>query len=67
MDPGRNLFGLSAQAKAKLIKKLSGARPRTVPAAPEVAPESVPKRTASRLDLADLEGYRDIEVIEHAF
>src|SRR6202140_4283731 len=58
---GRNLFGLSAQAKARLIEKLSSAAAtRMAPARP------VPGNDAARLDVADLEAYREIRMIEQA-
>ena len=62
MAAGRNLFGLSAQAKARLIEKLSSA----------AATRMAPARTASResgddrLNVADLEAYREIRMIEEA-
>jgi len=60
---GRNLFGLSAQAKARLIEKLSSA------AATRMAPARVVSPAGSdpaRLDVADLEAYREIRLIEEA-
>jgi 8-amino-7-oxononanoate synthase len=63
MAAGRNLFGLSAQAKARLIEKLSSA------AATRLAPR--PARGAAgpdagRLDAAELEASREIRMIEEA-
>ena len=63
MAAGRNLFGLSAQAKARLIEKLSSA------AATRMAPARVVSPAGSdpaRLDVADLEAYREIRMIEEA-
>ena len=63
MAAGRSLFGLSAQAKAKLIEKLSSA------AATRMAPvrlASPAGSDADRLDVAELEAYREIRIIEEA-
>ncbi len=65
MEPRRNLFGLSAQAKALLIEKLSS----TVPArSPRVAHRADPENDdgAARLDVAKLEGFREIRMIREA-
>jgi 8-amino-7-oxononanoate synthase len=62
MAAGRNLFGLSAQAKARLIEKLSSAAATRMAPAPARAAAS----DASRLDVADLEAYREIRMIEEA-
>src|SRR5690348_15428320 len=56
----RNLFGLSAQAKARLIEKLSSV------AAPPNRPVAVAKLGAARLDVSELEAYREIRMIEEA-
>jgi 8-amino-7-oxononanoate synthase len=65
LDPNRNLFGLSAQAKAQLIAKLASlARP-----AERSPPRSDPADSGSvtaRLDLSELEGYREIGMIREA-
>src|SRR5579872_1118807 len=57
-----NLFGLSAQAKARLIEKLASA------AAAKVAPADLARAAAGpgegRLNVAELEGSRDIHVIK---
>jgi len=65
LEAGRHLFGLSPQARAKLIEKLSVARAK--PAA-SVAPAAAANDagTAGRLDVSSLEGYRDFQVIEQA-
>jgi len=60
---GRNLFGLSAQAKARLIEKLSSAAATRMAPAP-ARPGS--GSDAARLDVADLEAYREIRMIEQA-
>src|ERR1700680_1864639 len=61
---GRNLFGLSAQAKARLIEKLSSAAATRM--APAPARPGSPGGDAPRLDVADLEAYREIRMIEEA-
>src|SRR5947208_2752833 len=65
MEPRRNLFGLSAQAKALLIEKLSSSAP--------VRSARVARRTdreddegAPRLDVSKLEGFREIRMIREA-
>lgn len=61
LDSGRNLFGLTAQAKAKLLEKLTAAaQPRPAPEAPAA------RNGAPRLDIAELQGYRDLRTIEAA-
>jgi 8-amino-7-oxononanoate synthase len=64
MAAGRDLFGLSAQAKARLIERLSA-----VAAARPVAAASPGQRDAAgggRLDVGQLDGWRDIRMIEEA-
>src|SRR5579863_7523939 len=62
---GRNLFGLSAQAKARLIEKLSSAAAtRLAPA--RLVSSGASEPDAARLDVADLESYREIRMIEQA-
>jgi 8-amino-7-oxononanoate synthase len=63
VNPTRNLFGLSAQAKAKLIEKLSSAAASRLAPAPEGRP-GAPSRGAERLDVRELEAYREIRIIE---
>lgn len=63
MTPTRNLFGLSAQAKAKLIEKLSSAAVARLAPAPENRP-SPASSSAERLDVRELEAYREIRIIE---
>jgi 8-amino-7-oxononanoate synthase len=64
---GRNLFGLSAQAKARLIEKLaSAAATRMAPAPPRRGSPDVSGSGAARLDVAQLESYREIRVIKEA-
>src|SRR5579864_3677432 len=64
MAAGRNLFGLSAQAKARLIEKLSSAAATRMVPAP--ARPGSPESDAARLNVADLEAYREIRLIEEA-
>ena len=65
MEPRRNLFGLSAQAKALLIEKLSSTP--TV-RSPRVERRSDPENDdrAARLDVSKLEGFREIRMIREA-
>jgi 8-amino-7-oxononanoate synthase len=63
MAAGRDLFGLSAQARARLVEKLSSAASRIAPAS-RPAPSPDPGGAAARLDVSRLEAYRDIRVIE---
>jgi len=60
---GRNLFGLSAQAKARLIEKLSSAAATRL-APPARAPDA--PGMAERFDVTELEAYREIRLIEEA-
>ncbi|MGC2411813.1 MAG: aminotransferase class I/II-fold pyridoxal phosphate-dependent enzyme [Stellaceae bacterium] len=67
MAAGRNLFGLSAQAKARLIEKLSSAAAMRMAAAPARSVSSGGSASdAARLDVAELESYREIRMIEEA-
>ena len=61
MAAGRNLFGLSAQAKARLIEKLaSAAATRMAPAAPRRGVPGVSGGASSRLDVAQLDRHQGI-------
>jgi 8-amino-7-oxononanoate synthase len=62
LESGRNLFGLTAQAKARLLEKLSSAAlPRAA------APKPAQRRgSAGRLDITELQGYRDLRTIQAA-
>jgi 8-amino-7-oxononanoate synthase len=63
LESGRNLFGLSAQAKARLIEKLSSA----APVRPARQSGADPQAWASpRLDVSEFEGYREIRMIREA-
>jgi 8-amino-7-oxononanoate synthase len=63
LEPGRSLFGLSAQAKARLIEKLSAAS--TMRPARQCGSEEGDK-AALRLDVSEFEGYREIRMIREA-
>src|SRR5271167_367306 len=65
MEPRRNLFGLSAQAKALLIEKLSST---STARSPRVAHRSDPADNfgTARLDVSELEGFREIRMIREA-
>ena len=63
MEPGRNLFGLSGQAKARLIEKLSAASP--VRSARQSGPD-LRDSPGPRLDISGFEGYREIRMIREA-
>ena len=65
MDQGRTLFGLSAQAKARLLERLSStalARTKTSPA----PTRSENGAAAGRLDAATLDGFKEIRMIREA-
>ena len=67
MDSGRNLFGLSAQARAQLIAKLSSAS--SVRPAERSRHRSDPDPSgisAPRLDVSELAGFREISMIRKA-
>jgi len=67
MAAGRNLFGLSAQAKARLIEKLSSAAAtRMAPAPARQGSAGASRSDDARLDVAELEAYREIRMIEEA-
>ncbi|HJU19596.1 MAG TPA: aminotransferase class I/II-fold pyridoxal phosphate-dependent enzyme [Stellaceae bacterium] len=64
MEAGRGLFGLSAQAKARLIEKLSTATLRG-PARTASAPPPEPAGDG-RLHVSALPGYEDIRMVREA-
>lgn len=68
MTVGRDLFGLSSQAKAKLIEKLSSAAVARMPAAAARPrrPSEAADGDGGRLDVAELESYREVRMIEEA-
>jgi 8-amino-7-oxononanoate synthase len=59
----RTIFGLSPQARNRLIEKLSSVRQQPSQATADASPQS---GVAHRFDLSGVEGYRDLEVIEQA-
>src|SRR6516164_212543 len=64
MEPRRNVFGLSAQAKALLIEKLSSSAPvRSPRAGRRTGPGD---DDGARLDVSKLEGFREIRMIREA-
>jgi 8-amino-7-oxononanoate synthase len=65
MEPRRNLFGLSAQAKALLIEKLSSTAPTRSPRIVRRS-DSENDDSAARLDVSKLEGFREIRMIREA-
>jgi 8-amino-7-oxononanoate synthase len=65
MEPRRNLFGLSAQAKALLIEKLSSTAPTRSPRIVRRS-DSENDDGAARLDVSKLEGFREIRMIREA-
>src|SRR5215468_3189270 len=65
MEAGRSLFGLSAQAKARLIERLSSASPvRTAGLSRRSDPDE--GNGDRRLNVAELEGFREIHMIREA-
>src|SRR3954471_5165632 len=72
MAAGSGLFGLSAQARARLVEKLSTAATRIAPAARPDAKAAAARRAEAsgagtgRLDVSRLDSYRDIRIIEEA-
>jgi 7-keto-8-aminopelargonate synthetase-like enzyme len=65
MASARDLFGLSGQAKARLVEKLSLAATRIAPAV-RPAPALDPAADSGRLDVSRLEANREIRMIEEA-
>jgi len=57
LEPGRNLFGLSAQAKARLIEKLSSASPMRS-GRPQRQSDLEVSDSARRLDVSEFAGHR---------
>src|SRR5438270_5061360 len=67
MAAGGNLFGLSADAKARLLQKLASvASGRGTAARARSADPAANGGTAGRLDISQLEAYREIRLIEEA-
>jgi 8-amino-7-oxononanoate synthase len=65
MEPRRNLFGLSAQAKALLIEKLSSSAPVRSPHVPRRS-DLEDRDGGTRLDVSKLEGFQEIRMIREA-
>jgi 8-amino-7-oxononanoate synthase len=66
MAAGGNLFGLSADAKARLLQKLASVATARPAAAAARGSDSSPNDGAGRLDVSQLESYREIRLIEEA-
>ena len=66
MEPRRNLFGLSAQAKALLIEKLSSTTPTRSSRVPRRLEQEEGDDRTGRLDVSDLESFREIRMIRQA-
>jgi 8-amino-7-oxononanoate synthase len=66
LQAGRNLFGLSAQAKARLIEKLSSAALARTDPAPARPRDHEASGSAGRLDVTELESHRELRVIQEA-
>jgi len=67
LDRSRPLFGLSAQAKAQLIAKLSSVSSiRPVERAPRRSAPEADRIFTPRLDVSELEGFREIRMIREA-
>jgi 8-amino-7-oxononanoate synthase len=64
MAGGGNLFGLSADAKARLLQKLASVASRAP--SPTPAADPAPTHGSGRLDVRELESYREIRLIEQA-
>jgi 8-amino-7-oxononanoate synthase len=61
VETGRGLFGLSAQAKARLIEKLSAAASARAPRQPQPTGSAT-----ARLQVCDLAGYEEIRLVREA-
>ena len=65
MDQSRTLFGLSAQAKARLLEKLSSAASaRPTANRRRAGDDRIP--STSRLDASELDGFQEIRMIREA-
>src|SRR5690349_9367331 len=64
MAAGGNLFGLSADAKARLLQKLASVASARGTAAP--VRTTVAKAGAERLDVSEFDGFREIRMIREA-
>ena len=66
MDRSRSLFGLSAQARAQLIAKLSASSAQSAEHSPRLSGPEEGSIFAPRLDVSELEGYRHMRMIREA-
>src|SRR5215471_8410989 len=66
MEPRRNLFGLSAQAKALLIEKLSSTTSTRSSRVPRRLEQEEGDDRTGRLDVSELESFREIRMIRQA-
>jgi 8-amino-7-oxononanoate synthase len=67
LELGRNLFGLSAQAKARLIDKLTAASSaRSAAYSPDQSARRLADPAPERLDASELDGFREIRLIREA-
>jgi len=66
MEPRRNLFGLSAQAKALLIEKLSSTTSTRSSRVPRRLEQEEGDDRTGRLDVSELESFREIRMIREA-
>jgi 8-amino-7-oxononanoate synthase len=66
LESGRNLFGLSAQAKARLVEKLSSASPMRSARTQRQPDFDLTDKSGPNLDVSELEGYREIRMIREA-
>ena len=66
MAAGRDLFGLSAHAKARLIEKLAPAAGRLAAGVPRRPRDAAASLETGRLDVRQLDGWRDVHMIEEA-
>jgi 8-amino-7-oxononanoate synthase len=65
VEAGRNLFGLSAQAKARLIERLSSASPVRTRSSPHPS-NADDDDDDRRLKVSGLDGFREIQMIREA-
>jgi 8-amino-7-oxononanoate synthase len=66
MEAGRGLFGLSAQAKARLIEKLSATTGRASARAPRRDKAEPAGNRGGRLQVCELAGYQEIHLVREA-
>lgn len=67
MEAGRNLFGLSREAKARLLEKVASASPmRAAGRAAQPTPAPAGGAASPRLSVAELDGFKEIRMIREA-